>query len=140
MYKSTSIPLILALTLATACAQAEPRSADASPEPTSAPAPATDNLALPQPGKPVCASCSSSLTTASMIINSEYIGEIDAARFIEETNTGTTTHYFSSEVVDDLNDPATTETVVMITMPDIIRGTLVFTIDETEYWESAPLE
>lgn len=101
------------------------------------------DLASPQPHKPVCANCSVGIGSAavpdddelSVAILSEYVGEVEDLSFIEYTSTSVNTHTFDSSVIDDLNDPNTYDTVVYFHVPTILRGLVVFEIDGSTYYE-----
>ena len=137
--------LLIAPLLLAACAQSD--SANGATE--LAPTPSTSgitldlNLAQPQPEKPICAVCNVNVPNGiivnddelSMIINTEYVGEVNDLEFIVYTDTAVTTYTFDSSVVDDLNDSATTETIVMMEVPDIVRGLLVFELDTATRYE-----
>jgi hypothetical protein len=133
--------LFIAPLLLSACAQSEPANgateaalADASAEVT-----LESSLARPQPQKPICSVCGvdgpgpfppppppSANQELSMIINSEYVGAIEDLQFVVYTDTDKITYSFDSSVIDDLNDPTTNETIVMMNIPEIERGLLVF--------------
>jgi hypothetical protein len=123
-----------------ACAQTDadptPRADVASP---AEPAPdLASDLARPQPEMPICAHCGADLGVAtvanddelSMIINTEYIGDITGLSLIVYTSTSTYGLGMKQAVVDDLNNPSTYETIVMLDIPDAERGLLVFNLSD----------
>ena len=103
-------------------------------------------LATPQPYKPFCSICSPGMrkpagsATApndefSIILLSEFVGQIEDAWLIEYTDTTTITHYFSQSVIDDLNNTATTETIVLLEYSDTEALELVAKVAGEDLYE-----
>lgn len=138
---------LLIAPLLAACAQT-----DADPAPRSTPvvtADAAPDMARPQPEQPVCGHCGADILTGgvanddelSMIINTAYVGSIEDLDLVVYTNTSKYTLSFNQWVIDDLNNPATTETIVMLDIPDAQRALLVFTLDDdSERYEPVTIE
>jgi hypothetical protein len=132
-------PLLAACaqTDATPTIQTEAVTADAAPD-----------LARTQPEMPICAHCGADfgLETVddddelSMIINSPYIGNIDGLLLVVFTDSSMYTLGFDQSVIDDLNNPSTYETIVMLDVPDMERGMLRFTIDSTYHYEPITID
>jgi hypothetical protein len=138
---------LLIAPLLAACTQT-----DVEPAPRAAPIVTLDeapDLARPQPELPICAHCGADFGLAtvlnddelSMIINSAYVGSIDDLALVIYTNSSKYTLGFDQWVIDDLNNPATSETIVMLDIPDAQRALLVFTLDdETVAYEPVTIE
>lgn len=133
---------LLIAPLLAACAQT-----DAEPTPQTSPvvsASVAPDLARPQPEMPVCGHCGADIGFApvpnddelSMIINSEYVGDIEAVALAVYTATGKYTVNLAQWVVDDLNNTSTYETIIMLDIPDAEAAVLQFTLDD----ESVRLE
>lgn len=107
-------------------------------------------LATPQPYKPICSVCwpgiqSGGSATApndelSIVPLSEFVGQIEDAWLIEYTDTATITHDFDQSVIDDLNNTATTETIVLLEYSDTEALELVFKVDGEELYEPVPVD
>jgi hypothetical protein len=126
---------LLIAPLLAACTQT-----DAEPAPQSAPVVTLDaapDLARPQPELPVCAHCGADFGLAtvlnddelSMTINSAYVGDVDGLLMFVYTNSSVYTLLFDQWVIDDLNNAATSETIVMLDIPNAQRALLMFTLD-----------
>jgi hypothetical protein len=138
MSKITKFLFIAPLLLACAQTDADPTPrADVTSRAELAPDLASD-LARPQPELPICGHCSADLGVStvanddelSMIINTEYIGDITGLSLIVYTSTSTYGLGMKQAVVDDLNNPSTYETIVMLDIPDAERGLLVFNLSD----------
>jgi hypothetical protein len=131
--------LLLAPLLA-ACAQSDTAP---TPEPEGVTADAAQDLARPQPEMPICGHCGADIGLAtvddddelSMIINSQYVGNIDGLLLFVFTDSSVYTLGFDQSVIDDLNNPSNSETIVMLDVPDMERGMLRFTVDSNYYYE-----
>lgn len=126
---------LLIAPLLAACAQT-----DVEPAPQSAPVVTLDvapDLARPQPEQPVCGHCGTDILTGgiadddelSMIINTPYIGHINTLALVIYSDSSVYTLSLAQWVVDDLNNPATYETIVMLDIPDARRALLMFGLD-----------
>lgn len=134
--------------LLAACGQTD---AKPTPEPSAVVTPdLSTELARPQPELPICAHCGADLGAwalpnddeLSMIVNSVYKGDIEDVFLV--VYTANTKHhvYFDQSVIDDLNDLQIYETIVMLDVPNMQRGLLVFTLEsETgEFYEPVTVE
>jgi hypothetical protein len=138
---------LLIAPLLLACGQTD---AEPSPQPNTVLTEAAPDLARPQPEMPVCAHCGADILSGqagtyddelSMIINSTYVGQIEDVQLVVYTSSSKYTLGFGSSVIDDLNDPSTYETIVMLDINDAQRLLLVFTLDdESEAYEPVTME
>jgi hypothetical protein len=138
--------LLLIAPLLAACTQTDAPTPQ--PSPAASPNRAPD-LARTQPELPICGHCGAELglpTVAnddelSMTINSVYLGTIVDLSFVVYTGTSKYTLGFNQSVIDDLNNSSSSETIVMLDIPNAQRGLLVFTLDdESENYEPVTID
>lgn len=138
---------LLIAPLLAACAQT-----DAEPAPRSTPVVTADvapDMARPQPELPICGHCAADLglptvlndDELSMTINTAYVGNIEDLALVVYTSSSKYTLGFDQWVIDDLNNPSTSETVVMLDIPGAQRALLVFTLDDdSENYEPVTID
>jgi hypothetical protein len=143
--------LLLIAPLLAACAQtdAEPATESAAIVAPSVTLDVASDLARPQPELPICAHCGADFGVPtvinddelSMIINSVYVGSIDGLMLVVYTSSSVYTLGFDQWVIDDLNNAATSETIVMLDIPNAQRALLIFTLDNnTVAYEPVTIE
>jgi hypothetical protein len=130
---------LLIAPLLAACTQTD---AEPPPRRDAVVAPDAADLARPQPELPICGHCSSDLglpaipndDELSMSINAEYVGAIEDVVLFVYTATGKYAVNFNQSVIDDLNNPSTSETIVMLDIPNAEVGVLEFSLDDNSVW------
>lgn len=106
-------------------------------------------LAQPQPELPICANCSGHVKNYGdpdelhMTIEEEYVGSLVDVELLISDGVEIESHVLDSGVVSDLNDPATTTTIVELDfMAGAKEGWLVFGFGpgEDDVTEAIPVE